>query len=49
MVEAFMRYLLLYLVFAALVCTACTKKEFYQDYAIQNTAENDDDLVDPAK
>jgi len=49
MTEALVRYLLLYLVFATLLCTACTKKEFYQDYAIQNTAENDEDLSEPVK
>lgn len=44
-----MRYLLLCLALAALFCTACTKKEFYQDYTIQSGVESDDDLVDPAK
>ncbi len=45
-----MRYLLLCLALAALFCAACTKKnEFYQEYAIQNAAESDDDLSEPAK
>lgn len=45
-----MRYLPIIAVIAALLCAACTKKnEFYQDYAIQNAAESDDDLNDPAQ
>lgn len=44
-----MRYLLLSVALCCIFGGACTKKELYQDYAIQNTAENDEDLNGPAQ
>ncbi|HSA32201.1 MAG TPA: hypothetical protein P5077_00585 [bacterium] len=45
-----MRLCLFVILTAALLCGACNKKgELFPDYAIQNAAESDGDLHEPAQ
>lgn len=45
-----MRHILFAILTAALLCGACNKKgDLFPDYAIQNAAESDGDLHDPAQ